>query len=77
MPAKLFQVKYGISYYEVDCLGWCKKKIITDEPSRIRYCPRCRRMKKEIEEGMSKILKNQCDGIILNCAYSLSQRLDN
>ena len=65
MSATFLRWKNGVAVYEVDCLGWCHKKIVTDDPAHIRYCNKCRRIKENAEVHMSRIAKNIGDGIRL------------
>ncbi len=54
MSAKFLRYKYGLAYYEADCLGWCKKKLVTSVPVNDRYCKRCRRIKENNERSLSR-----------------------
>jgi len=63
MPATFLRFKNGVAFFEVDCLGWCNKKIVTDDPAHIRYCNKCRRIKESNEAHMSRIAKSLGDGV--------------
>jgi len=65
MPATFLRFKNGVPYYEVECLGWCNKKIVTSDPCNIRYCTKCRRIKESNEVHMSRIAKHLGDGVKL------------